>query len=91
MGYDRGDSFSFDFKPNGIPFSSKNRKENCHHDHIPFNMKGNGNMVFSVRCPGYEKRLHRSRCAGGEGGELLFDGNEIKMARNLGNSRNSLR
>ena len=26
----------------------KNRKENCHHDHIPFNVKGNGNIVFSV-------------------------------------------
>ena len=23
MGYDRGDSFPFDFEPNGIPFSSK--------------------------------------------------------------------
>ena len=26
----------------------QNRKENCHHDHIPFNLKGIGNMVFSV-------------------------------------------
>ena len=26
----------------------QNRKENCHHDHIPFNVKGNGNTVFSV-------------------------------------------
>ena len=25
-----------------------NRKENCHHDHIPFNFKGNGNKVFSA-------------------------------------------
>ena len=24
------------------------RKEYCHHDHIPFNLKGNGNIVFSV-------------------------------------------
>ena len=48
MGYDRGDSFSFDFEPNGIPFGSENRKENCHHDHIPSNVKGNGNIVFSV-------------------------------------------
>ena len=23
MGYDRGDSFPFDFEPNGIPFGSK--------------------------------------------------------------------
>ena len=26
----------------------QNRKENCYHDHIPFNMKGNGNIVYSV-------------------------------------------
>ena len=26
----------------------QNRKGNCHHDHISFNMKGNGNLVFSV-------------------------------------------
>jgi len=25
----------------------QNRKENCHHDHIPFNVKGNGNIFFS--------------------------------------------
>ena len=24
-------------------------KENCHHDHIPFNVKGNGIRVFSVK------------------------------------------
>ena len=26
----------------------ENQKENCHHDHIPFNGKGNVNIVFSV-------------------------------------------
>ena len=26
----------------------QNWKENCHHDHIPFYVKGNGNIVFSV-------------------------------------------
>ena len=25
MGYDRGDSFPFDFKPNGMPFGSKSK------------------------------------------------------------------
>jgi len=25
----------------------QNRKGNCHHDHIPFNVKGNGNIFFS--------------------------------------------
>ena len=48
MGYDRDDSFPFDFKPNGIPFGSKNQKENCHHDHIPFNVKGIESIVFSA-------------------------------------------
>ena len=49
MGYDRGDCFPLDFEPNGIPFQDrKDRKENSHYDHIPFNMKGNGNIVFSV-------------------------------------------
>ena len=48
MGYERGDSFPFDSEPNGNPFGSENRKENCSHDHIPFNLKGNGNIVFSV-------------------------------------------
>ena len=26
----------------------QNRKEYCHHGHIPFNVKGNGNIIFSV-------------------------------------------
>ena len=26
----------------------QNIKENCHHDYILFNMKGNGNIIFSV-------------------------------------------
>ena len=26
----------------------QNQKENCHHDHIPLNVKVNGNIVFSV-------------------------------------------
>ena len=47
MKYDLGDSFPFDFEPNGIPFAS-NRKKNCHHNHIPFNVKGNRNIVSSV-------------------------------------------
>ena len=49
MGYDRGDSFPTNFEPNGIPFGSENRKKNCHLDHIPFNVQGNGNIVFSAR------------------------------------------
>ena len=26
----------------------QDRKENCHHNHIPFNVKENGNMVSSM-------------------------------------------
>ena len=29
------------------------RKKNCHDDHIPFNLKGNGNIVFSVQAEKY--------------------------------------
>ena len=47
MGYDRGDSFPFDFEQMEFHLV-QNRKENCHHDHIPFNVKGNGNIVFSL-------------------------------------------
>ena len=47
MGYDRGDSFLSIL--NQIKFHLvSNRKENCHHDHIPFSLKGIGNRVFSV-------------------------------------------
>ena len=37
----------FEFEPIGFPLGS-NRKENCRHDHIPFNSKGNGIQVFSA-------------------------------------------
>ena len=55
MGYDRGNGFPFDFETNGIPFGSENRKENCPHDYIPFNVKGNRNIVFSVYCTARNK------------------------------------
>ena len=47
MGYDRGDSFPFNFEPNGILFGSKSKEKLCQHDHIPFNVKRNRNIVFS--------------------------------------------
>ena len=55
MGYDRGDSFPFDFEPNGIPFGSKSKRKMSPRsmvDHIPFNVKGNEkNSFLSVaRC-----------------------------------------
>ena len=47
MGYDHGDSFPFDFDQ--IEFHLvQNRKENCPYDHFPFNVKGSGNIVFSL-------------------------------------------
>ena len=56
-GYDRGYSFPLNFL-NQMEFHLvQNRKENCHHDHIPFNLKGIGILVFSVQ---YD------RCRGGE-------------------------
>ena len=48
MGYDRGDSFPFDFLNQMEIHLVKNWKENCDHDHIPFSLKGKGNIVFSV-------------------------------------------
>ena len=44
MGYDRGDSFPFNFEPKGIPFGSKSKENGSY----PFNVKGNANIVFSV-------------------------------------------
>ena len=43
MGYNRGDSFTFNFEPNGIQFSSKSKGKLS-----PTVMKENGNIVFSV-------------------------------------------
>ena len=60
MGYDHGDSFPFDFEPNGIHLV-QNRKENCPHDHIPFNVKGIGSIVFSV----HKSQHPRSRSGAG--------------------------
>ena len=37
-----------DFEPKGNQFGSENWKENCHHEHIPFDLKGNANTVFSA-------------------------------------------
>jgi len=50
MGYDLGNRFPFNL--NQMEFHLvQNLKENCHHDHIPFNVKGKGNIVFSVKRP----------------------------------------
>ena len=45
MEYDRGDSFPFDLSQMEFHLV-QNQKENCHHDHIPFNVKGNGKYSF---------------------------------------------
>ena len=34
---------------------AQNRKENCHHDHIPFNLKGNGILAYSVYSDRYSR------------------------------------
>ena len=41
----------FDYEPNALP-SVHNQKENCHCDHILFELKGSGNIVF----PAYTKK-----------------------------------
>ena len=53
MGYDRGDSLHFDFL-NQMEYSIWFRKSKgilSPHDHIPFNLEGNGNIVLWVRGP----------------------------------------
>ena len=52
MEYDRGDSFKLCFEPNIEFYSVQDRKENCHRDHIPFNLKGNGNLFLRVQISG---------------------------------------
>ena len=47
MGYDRGDSFPFDFEPNGIPFSSKSKGKLSPRSY-PIQCERKGNIVFSV-------------------------------------------
>ena len=69
MGYDIGDSFFFKLKEMEFHLV-QNRKENCHHDYILFNMKGRWSIVFSVydtygdgrpeNPPGYEGRIHKA-------------------------------
>ena len=47
MGYDRGTVFLS--ISNQMEFHLvQNRKKNCHHDHIPLNLKGNGIRVFQA-------------------------------------------
>ena len=45
IGYDRSDRFPFDFEPNQISIGSK---KNYYHDHIPFTVTGNENIVLWV-------------------------------------------
>ena len=47
MGYDRGDSFPSILNQMELHLV-QNRKENCHHDLIPFNLKVIRNRIFSV-------------------------------------------
>ena len=72
MGYDRSDSFLSIL--NQMDFHLvQNRKENFRYDHIPFNVEGNGNIVFSVHSN--PKQLLRA-------GVALIPG-RISTARNL--------
>ena len=65
MNHDHGDS-SVPFGSNRQFHSVQNRKENCHHDHIPFNLKGYGNIIFSVFYTSFRLRtdiLHMEKWA----------------------------
>ena len=57
MGYDHGDSFPFNFEPNGLHLVQmnfetnglrmvQNRKENCHHDHGDIQYERKWNTSF---------------------------------------------
>ena len=53
MGYDRGNSFSFDFEQNGIPFGSKSKgKPSPRSYHIQFERKWRSSFLSacSVNC-----------------------------------------
>ena len=53
----------------------QNRKENCHHDHILFNVKGNGNKVFSVQRDIDMQQLHaRGEYGCGQAEERMLSG-----------------
>ena len=55
MEYDHDGSFSFDL--NEMEFSLvHNRKENCHHNYIPFNLKGNWNIFLWHQVSGFLSR-----------------------------------
>ena len=51
----------------------QNLKENCHHDHIPFNLKGNGIIVFSVHGT---RRIFSQSCLDSEFGIQNLDCND---------------
>ena len=62
MGYDRVDSFPLDIEPNGIPsIISYSISSYIEFHHIPFYMKGNGNLVFSVHSLKTLMRLEQLR------------------------------
>ena len=52
MGYDRGDSFSFDFESNGIPFVSKSKGELSPRSyHIQFERNWNASFLSAIIMP----------------------------------------
>ena len=57
MGYDRGDSFSFDFEPNGIQFSSKSKGKRSPRSY-PIQCERNWKTVLSVM----QSRVYTQSC-----------------------------
>ena len=61
MGYDRGDSFSFNFEPNGIPFGSKSNGKLSPRSY-PIQVERNWEYsCVSVPGPGTRTSVHVSK------------------------------
>ena len=62
MEYDRGYSFSFGSEPKEMGFHLvQNREENCHQDHIPFNLKGNLFLRVCGSITSYGNLMHQAK------------------------------
>ena len=64
MGYDRGDSFPFDFEPNGDPFGSNSKgKLSPRSDPIQFERKWITSFLSVHRLSDIKCKYCQSRCA----------------------------
>ena len=62
MGSDRGDSFPFDFEPNGVPFGSKSKGKLPRSDPIQFERKWNTSFLSAwllKKCTSHRRNEHQ--------------------------------